>query len=369
MVARSTLFLAAALALAGAAFDSPSLYVPGIALGLLATASWLWVALAARGIRVHRAPGPRSIVEGDAYPVDVRVEAGRLPLPGGRVVHSQAERSPRIGRRATRVVLEVRSLRRGRRHVGPLAVRLGDPLGLHAAEVGDGRGEEVLVLPRVEPVVWGRESQAGTAGGGLDGSAPAALDTRLIDLELDGLRPYRAGSPASRIHWPAFARIGELVEHRLVDGSGSTPLVVLDSSAPAHEEALDRAVRAAASLCVHLARRGGCGLQLSGERRPLEVGRDLRTWAQVHARLAMVEPGGPVPANGRAPSGGLFWVTAAAPGQSGHPPVGGAPSYLVTPFRLDGGAGDFSVAGCDAYRLREARGRRAALAARARAAT
>ena len=32
------------------------------------------------------------------------------------------------------------------------------------------------------------------------------------------------------------------------------------------------AVRAAASLCVHLARRGGCALLLPGERRPLEVG-------------------------------------------------------------------------------------------------
>ena len=102
---------------------------------------------------------------------------------------------------------------------------------------------------------------------GPDGPVGAGLDTRTIDFEIDGLRPYRNGSPASRIHWATVARTGEMVEHRLVAGADSSPLVVLDRFNPADQDALDSAVRAAASICVHLAPAGGCTLLVSGERR------------------------------------------------------------------------------------------------------
>ena len=51
------------------------------------------------------------------------------------------------------------------------------------------------------------------------------------------------------------------------------------------------AVRAAASLCVHLARKDGCAILLPGERRPIEIGHDLGAWPAVHARLALVRGG------------------------------------------------------------------------------
>ena len=84
------------------------------------------------------------------------------------------------------------------------------------------------------------------------------------ELDLEGLRPYRQGTPASRIHWPAVARSGEMLERRLSADGDTAPLVVLDASRTPTEEALDHAVRAAASLCLHLARRGGCALLLPG---------------------------------------------------------------------------------------------------------
>ena len=56
------------------------------------------------------------------------------------------------------------------------------------------------------------------------------------------------------------------------------------------------AVRAAASLCVHLAREGGCALLLPGDRRPVDIGHDLGAWPALHARLALVEAGGAPPA-------------------------------------------------------------------------
>src|SRR5919198_3300186 len=62
---RSTLVLTAAFVLAGAAFDSPTLYVPGIALAGVAAAARAWVGLAARRTRLECLPGPWSVVEGE----------------------------------------------------------------------------------------------------------------------------------------------------------------------------------------------------------------------------------------------------------------------------------------------------------------
>ena len=50
---------------------------------------------------------------------------------------------------------------------------------------------------------------------------------------MDGLRPYRPGSPASRIHWRTVARSGEMYEKRFVAGADAAPLIVLDPTSPA----------------------------------------------------------------------------------------------------------------------------------------
>ena len=55
-------------------------------------------------------------------------------------------------------------------------------------------------------------------------------------------------------------------------------------------------MRAAASLVHALARAGGCGLLLPGERRPPTVEGDRGAWPLAHARLALVTAGGAAPA-------------------------------------------------------------------------
>jgi uncharacterized protein (DUF58 family) len=127
----------------------------------------------------------------------------------------------------------------------------------------------------------------GTAAGG---SGAAGLDPRAVEFEVEGVRPYREGTPASRIHWPTVARSGELAERRLISGGESPPLVVLDASDPASEEALDRAVRAAASICADLAAQGGCMLLLPEASQPLRIDARMRGWPQAHAKLALVQP-------------------------------------------------------------------------------
>ena len=146
-----------------------------------------------------------------------------------------------------------------------------------------GHDDEVLVLPRVSKV-------RATAGGGegVTAHARAAL-VAAAETEIDGLREHREGSPASRIHWPTVARGAGMMERKLISEADSRPLVVLDPRAPASRDALDAAVRAAASLTVHFARRSGCGLVLPGDRRAVTVDPDLLAWPQAHVRLALIE--------------------------------------------------------------------------------
>jgi hypothetical protein len=58
-----TALLGVALCLAGGTFDTPSLYVPGVAIVLLSAGSVVWVRLAAHGAQVRRVPGPHTVVE------------------------------------------------------------------------------------------------------------------------------------------------------------------------------------------------------------------------------------------------------------------------------------------------------------------
>jgi uncharacterized protein (DUF58 family) len=345
--------LGAALVLSGAVFDSASLYPVGITLLLLSVGAVAWVRLAARSAAVDRAPGPTSVVEEQPWPLRLRVRTGLVPAPGGELLEPLLGWPVPIGgRRSQAVRINVRFSRRGRRSLAAAELVIRDPLRMCERRVEGPGGEEVLVLPAVEPVT--AEGGGGRAGVGAlagHGGRPAAgrLPGAEAELDLDGLRPYRPGASASRIHWPAYARTGEMLERRLVAESESSPLVVLDTRRPASEESLDAAVRAAASLCVHLARFGGVGVLLPGDRRVIQVASDLVAWPAVHARLAVVEPAAGAPALGTSPrSGAIFWVTGAdlsrSPVALSRAPAGGR--ILVSPHPLRSLGVSFTVAGC-----------------------
>ena len=253
-----------------------------------------------------------------------------------------AGRCPMAGRWSRRLRINVRFSRRGRRVLEPALLVLRDPLRLFSrrARRRRRRGGARAAADRAGDRAWkrrrrrGRPAAASVAAPGLSGRR---LDASLAELEIDGLRPYREGAPASRIHWPSVARTGEMLERRLVAELDSAPLIVLDPSAPASEEALDAAVRAAASLCVWLAHDGGCSILLPGDRRPIEVGHDLGAWPAVHVRLALVEEGPAPPAStpGSARRRGDLGdrrgpAQRAAQRSSGCPP---ASRYVVTPGR------------------------------------
>jgi len=341
------------LVLAAGLFAADSLYVPGVALAALGLGAPAWVALAARRTRVARRLGARHLEEGEPLAVVYEVRRGRLASPALAVEDAllpaiRPIRAPRRG--VARVRAEVSPPRRGRHALAPPVLVLSDPLGLVRRRVSSpGEESELLVLPRTSPV-----RGALLAAGGAVGAAPLPLSVEAAG-EVDGLRPYREGAPAARIHWPALARGAGLVERRVPPEEDTRPLVVLDARAPAREEDLDAAVRAAASLCLVLARRGGCSLLLPGQRRALAVERDLRAWPGAHARLALVEAGA-APAAPRlsAPRRGPVLYVAARELCSWPAALAGSSRgerIIVLPGAARGRTAAFTVAGCTGVRI------------------
>jgi uncharacterized protein (DUF58 family) len=335
------------LLLVAGTFDAEPLYVTGSALALLGLGAIAWISAGAWGATVRRELDARSVVEEQPLSVRIEATAGRLPLPPGWIDEPLLPEPVRFaaGRRRSRVRVEVTFARRGRRVLPPPALILRDPFGLAQRVVSGPEADEVLVLPRVLPV-------NATAGGEESSSAHARASlTAAAETEIDGLRPHREGSPASRIHWPAVARGAGLMERKLISEADSRPLVVLDPRAPESPEALDRAVRAAASLTVHFARRGGCGLLLPGDRRVAVVEGDLLAWPPAHVRLALVdEHAGPALSAAQNRRGLIAYVAARTidrvPRGLGRTPGG---CMLVIPGSLPDRRAVLEVAGCRGY--------------------
>jgi uncharacterized protein (DUF58 family) len=348
------------LLLCAATFALRSMYVPGVTFLVLGAGFAIWVTLAAGGAKLQREPGPATVEEDAPWPLRIVVTPGIVPPPGGEVFEPLLKQPLRLAQLSTgrdgkrRVRVEVRFGRRGRRVIGRSRLVVRDPLGLAAREI-DASGDqgEVLVLPRIEPVlpvegggapgVQSRGREGADGGGAARAPAP--------DMELDVLRPYRPGAPATRIHWPTLARTGELMERRFVADPRARPLIVVDSHEPIGERELDAAVRAAASLAYHLARRGGCGVLLPGDRRPTLLRQDMRGFAEVHARLALLEPASAFPAVFKRPGGGaVVWVTASHAIPSLPARMGAG--WIVAPHPLAAGAPvEFRVGGCIGQRL------------------
>ncbi len=351
---RDTLLLGALLIGAALIFDAPSLDVAGVALVLLGGACELWVRAAARDISVERDLAVTRVVEDAPLDVGVVVRGTTIGAPSGELVDpflaGQAALL-RPGRRVQRFRIRARFAQRGRRSLAPPAVVVRDPLGMAQRTIRGSEPAELLVLPRTEPLVI-----AGAVGGRRPGPWLRSLSLA-ADVDLDGLRPYRPGTSASRIYWQGLARGSELTERRLSSGSDERALVVLDTRGAAPTD-LDAAVRAAASLCRHLAELRGCRLGLPGQRRPLDVGPGLRGWDAALTQLALVQRGGGPSASALAQRRGLLiWVSAqrltAAPQALVRSAAG--TQVLVTPGELPGAAPAFRVAGCSGHVLRDRR--------------
>jgi uncharacterized protein (DUF58 family) len=339
---RSVAAAGALLCLLAAMFATSALYVPGIALLLAAALAPVWARLAATSARVELEPGALRAYEGERVRLVVSARRGILPAGCAELRVGELTVPLPTGRSGTRVAFSAVAERRGMQPLGPARLRLGDPLGICVRELRS-RADELLVLPRVYPV----------GAGVLDRVQRTSTRAMRTDaqLHLDSLRASDASVPASRIHWPTVARTGELMAREFVADAQPRVLVVVDARVPASEEALDRALRAAASLCVHLARSGGCELLLPGDARPCAIGTALESWPALHARMALVRAGTHT-ASGRSMrrSRTVIHVTADAAATAGGAPSADA-CWRVGPHPLTGVSIAFEVAGCAAQLL------------------
>ncbi len=347
-----------ALILVALLFDASPLFVPGIAITLLGAVAPAWVSLAARGATIERKLESERVIEDEPIEATIEVTRGHWGLPGAAVADPLAGepvsiRGPMslISGGTTASVRIVASFpRRGLRRIEPPTLIVSDALELaRVVRLSASPPQELLVLPRTERVKW--VPGAGEKWRRATGAAPIEP---FGATEIDGLRPYRQGTPASRIHWAALARGAGLLERRLRADTETRPLVVVDARCDGPLDHLDAAVRAAASLVLELGTRTGCGLLLPGEFRPLEIEPDLGAWPVAHARLAMIEGGPETRAPGLAPGARSAQVLYVAATRHARLPAGLAgagvraailvvPKGLATQPRHEA---TFEVAGC-----------------------
>ena len=185
--------LGVALALAGLGFGLPSLVVAGVGMAGLAGLAVAWVELALPR-ELIRLPGPPRVVEGEPFELRVQTVGGRVPPPAGELTDQVLSEPVAIGPRWRRsMITEVSISGRGRHRLRPTRLELRDPLGLHVRAVESADPGELLVLPRIEPVV-----AAGGGAGGTRASVLAGLESGTAMSQVDRPRDRARGRRAAQ---------------------------------------------------------------------------------------------------------------------------------------------------------------------------
>lgn len=145
---------------------------------------------------------------------------------------------------------------RGRYEVGPMMIRVADPFGM--VELGRAFHSTVplTVTPRTVPLPPIRVGGAWTGSGD---NRPRAFATG--SAEDVTVREYRRGDDLRRVHWRSSARVGELMVRREEQPWQSRVTIYLDNRRQHHRghgssSSFETAVSAAASIALHLSRRG-----------------------------------------------------------------------------------------------------------------
>lgn len=158
--------------------------------------------------------------------------------------------------REVQLIYRLRPAARRVHSLGPLTVRVTDPLGLAQFSRTLAGNSALVVLPAVVPLAGlpaGGELGAGAAGGGA-GGAGSGQDAIVV-------RSYQQGDDLRRVHWRTSARRDELMVRVEEWSQRCGVTVLLDHRAAAHRGAgptssLEYAVSLTASVYVHLRRRG-----------------------------------------------------------------------------------------------------------------
>jgi uncharacterized protein (DUF58 family) len=154
---------------------------------------------------------------------------------------------------------EISAGARGRYTVGPLVVRLSDPLGLAQVTSELAGTSEVVVHPKVEALT----------PPSLGGELASAASSRVRHLFSQGdefytTRDYRDGDDLRKVHWRSSAKRGQLMIRQEERPWQARALLALDLRRGAHrgqggQASFERMVSIAASIAVRL---GASGYEL-----------------------------------------------------------------------------------------------------------
>jgi uncharacterized protein (DUF58 family) len=261
-----------ALLLAAGLLGSVALFAFALGILVLVAGCLAVTSIGARRLVAERVIDRAEVVEGKPLNLRFRVR-GLRGLPVHAEVRDESGAWQRLEGSSSRPCTVKRP---GAHLIRRSQVRVRDDLCLFARYRMTGDSTVVLVLPELASLGVLPRPGGPDPGG---------------DLEPDGLQPYTQGTPISRIHWPSVARGGEWQERRVIVAPRVMPLVVVDLSGAACDEAIDWTLRAAAGQIHGLARAGGCRVQLPGERVPIPVRNVLQEWPAVHRRLANLRSG------------------------------------------------------------------------------
>lgn len=174
---------------------------------------------------------------------------------------------------------------RGRQGLAEVRVVTRFPFGLFTKGRAVARDAELVVYPAVGPVNARRLHEAGELG-------PVPRRRRGRGDDLYDLRPYRPGDDPRLIHWRSTARAQLLTVREQEDEATRDVRIVLTGDGRPEPGRCEAALSEAASLAVHLLRRGA-GVELVGPGILIPLGRSRGQEVRVLTALALFEPGGP----------------------------------------------------------------------------
>ena len=202
----------------------------------------------------HEATALLHLENVSALPTGLLLVEDRVPVSLGTRPRFVVDRlGPHTAREVSYVL---RSDVRGRFLIGPLVLRVTDPFGLCSLERAFSQRDTLVVTPQVQPLPT--ITLSGDWAGQGDSRARSVAAAGDDDV---AVRDYRRGDELRRVHWPSTARHGALMVRREEQPWESRCSVLLDTRPCAHrgrghDSSFERAISVAASVGVHLGRRG-----------------------------------------------------------------------------------------------------------------
>jgi len=263
LTVRGRCFLAAGAAavLCGIAIGERDFVRIGLLAALVPLLAWLFLRRTERNVLLRRSVSDLQVEVGDVSQVEIQIgNAGRRT----GVLLLEEELSPSLGEhqrfvvaplasgRETTLRYLVRTGTRGRFPVGPMHVRVADPLGMIDLDQTLPPTASILVTPRTEPLP--RISLTGRWAGAGEHRTRDLLGGGSPDVTT---REYRLGDDLRRIHWPTSARVDQLMVRREEQQWQSRCTMLIDNRRSSHRglgtsSSLETAVGAAASIIRNL---------------------------------------------------------------------------------------------------------------------